>query len=320
MLWIDEATVERILDADLALDAIEALFRAMAAGDAVAFDSVRDAIGYQDALFGNKSGFDRSTGVLGLKAGGYWPHNTTKGVPNHQSVTLVFDPETGRPVAAVSGNRLTARRTAAAAAVSIKHLARPDAATLGMIGAGAQAGFMIEAALAQRGFKRLLVANRTRATAEILANRFDGPGLEAGSADLETVCREADVLITAVSSFEPIVRSEWIGPGVHIAAMGADTAGKTELEPSLTARARVFTDNIRQSVTLGECEGAAVLGLLDDRSILPLEHVVASETAGRRAASDITLYDGTGLGLQDLAAARCVLDRAHETSREGERR
>ena len=128
----------------------------MAAGDAYNFPVIREAIGYADALYGFKSGFDKQAKSLGLKSGGYWPGNAAKGLTNHQSTVILFDADTGKPYALVGGNYLTAVRTAAASAVSIKHLAHENADVIGMIGAGHQSTFQLKAALRQREFKKVI--------------------------------------------------------------------------------------------------------------------------------------------------------------------
>ena len=128
MIIVPEAACPGLLALDAAFEAVEQVFAAMARGDAYNFPVVREAIGHADALYGFKGGFDRAGPTLGVKAGGYWPHNLERGLGgNHQSTVFLFDPETGKAIACVGGNYLTAARTAASSAVSIKHLARPDA-------------------------------------------------------------------------------------------------------------------------------------------------------------------------------------------------
>lgn len=121
--------------------AVEQVFASMAKGTARNFPVVREALGHADALYGFKSGFDGQALHLGLKSGGYWPGNAAKGLTNHQSTVFLFDADTGKCRAVVGGNLLTALRTAAAAAVSVAHLARKDARVLGIVGAGHQAAF-----------------------------------------------------------------------------------------------------------------------------------------------------------------------------------
>ncbi len=155
MLIIPEALIAELVTPADAFTAIEACFAAMARGDATNFPVVREALG-EGRHYGFKSGLDRAGGQLGVKAGGYFPGNAARGLTNHQSSVFLFDPQTGRPVAMVGGNLLTALRTAAAAAISIDRLARADARVLGMLGAGHQAVFQLRAAARARQFERVV--------------------------------------------------------------------------------------------------------------------------------------------------------------------
>ena len=121
MYIVNEDTVRQLIDNQSAFEAVESVFSSMASRDAYNFPVVREAIGYADALYGFKSGFDKKAKSLGLKSGGYWPGNSAKGLTNHQSTVILFDADTGKPHALVGGNYLTAIRTAAASAVSIQH-------------------------------------------------------------------------------------------------------------------------------------------------------------------------------------------------------
>jgi ornithine cyclodeaminase len=293
----------------VAFDAAEAVFASLAADSASVYQSVRNPTGHRDALFGNKSGFDRRSMTLGLKAGGYWPENGCHDLPCHQSVTVLFDPETGCPLAGVSGNRLTAMRTAAAAAVSIDRLAREDVRTLGIIGAGVQAPFHIRAACAVRRFERILLWNRSGNRAQALAAEVAGAAADVRVVELDTAVADSDVLVTLLSSFESVVDLAALQAGAHVAAMGTDTRGKQELEVGFAERSTLFTDNRQQSVTIGECQHAVAAGLIGEDGIVPLEEVFAGRHPGRSSPEEITVYDGTGIGLQDLLAARAVLDR-----------
>lgn len=140
MIIVPKSACPGLLSLDDAVAPVEQVFAAMARGDAENFPVVREALGgAEEALYGFKGGYDRAGQTLGLKAGGYWPHNLARRqITNHQSTVFLFDPNTGRPTAMIGGNYLTAARTAASSAVSIKHLARQDAKVLGMIGAGHQ--------------------------------------------------------------------------------------------------------------------------------------------------------------------------------------
>lgn len=312
VLIVGEDICEQVVGRSDAFDAVEAVFGAMARGDAYNFPVIREAIGHADALYGFKSGFDRAGQVLGLKSGGYWPGNMEKGLTNHQSTVCLFDPDTGRLSALVGGNYLTAVRTAASSSVSIAHLARRDAKVLGMVGAGHQSAFQLRAAAEQRAFDKVVAWNphpemlpRLAAVAEELELAFEAVSPE----ELGT---QADVIITITSAFEPLVMADWIKPGTHVACMGTDTKGKQEVDPALLAQASVFTDEVAQSVSIGEAQHAVARGLISQDDITPIGAVINGDHAGRTNPDQITLFDGTGVGLQDLAVASVAARLAQE--------
>ena len=293
-----------------AFDAVEQVFAAMASGDACNFPVVREALGHEDALYGFKGGFDRAGLTLGLKAGGYWPHNLERrGLINHQSTVFLFDPDTGKPSAMVGGNLLTALRTAAASSVSIKHLARPDAKVIGMIGAGHQATFQLRAALEQRAFDKVIGWNYHPEMLPNLAQVAEEAGVPFEAVDLPGM-DEADVIISITSAFSPSLMADHVSPGTHIACMGTDTRGKQEVEAALVARASVFTDEVAQSVSIGEAQHAIAEGLITQADLIQLGAVINGTHPGRTSDDQITLFDGTGVGLQDLAVAAAVVNLA----------
>ena len=307
---VSEETCQQLVSRADAFAAVEQVFAAMARGDARNFPVVREAIGHADALFGFKSGFDKAGMALGLKAGGFWPGNAEQGLTNHQSTVFLFDPDTGRLKALVAGNYLTAVRTAASSSVSIRHLARADAKVLGMVGAGHQAQFQLRAAAEQRNFEKVVAWNPhpdMLPKLEAVANEI---GLPFEAVSQEELGARADVIITITSAFEPLLMRDWIKPGTHIACMGTDTKGKQEVDPELVAGARVFTDEVAQSVALGETQHAVAQGLLDQDAITPIGQVINGDHPGRQSDEEITLFDGTGVGLQDLAVAATAADLA----------
>ncbi|MHA6346294.1 iminosuccinate reductase BhcD [Roseivivax sp. CAU 1761] len=313
MIIVPEKDIAQLMTRDAAYAAVERVFAAMAAEEAYNFPVVREALGHEEALYGFKGGFDRAGATLGLKAGGYWPQNLEKrGLINHQSTIFLFDPDTGRPSAMVGGNLLTALRTAAAAAVSINHLARPDARVLGMVGAGHQAGFQLRAALEQRDFEKVIAWNLHPEMLPNLEKVAAEAGLPFEAVDLAGL-RAADVIVTITSSFAPTLMAEHVGPGTHLACMGTDTRGKQEVEPALLARATVFADEVAQSVSLGEAQHAVAEGLIREADITPIGAVINGRHPGRQSAEEITLFDGTGVGLQDLAVAAAVVDLARRS-------
>lgn len=310
MYIVPERAIADLMTRDAAFDAVEKVFAAMAAGDAYNFPVVREAIGHEDALYGFKGGFDRAGLSLGLKAGGYWPNNLEKrGLINHQSTVFLFDPDTGKVRAMVGGNLLTALRTAAASSVSIKHLAREDAKVIGMIGAGHQAKFQLRAALEQRDFDKVIGWNLHPEMLPNLEEVATEAGLPFEAVELDGM-RAADVIISITSSFDAILQADQVSPGTHIACMGTDTKGKQEVDPQLLVRADVFTDEVAQSISIGEAQHAVAQGLIAEADVAQLGAVINGAHPGRSSAEQITLFDGTGVGLQDLAVAASVVELA----------
>lgn len=312
MIIVPEKEIAALMTRDAAFTAVEQVFASMAARSAYNFPVIREAIGHADALYGFKSGFDRAGLNLGLKSGGYWPGNDAKGLTNHQSTVFLFDADTGQCRAVVGGNLLTALRTAAASSVSIRHLARKDANVLGMVGAGHQAQFQLRAAAEQRNFEKVVAWNFHADMLPRLGEVAAELGLPFEAVEREQLGAEADVIITITSAHEPLMMRDWIKPGTHIACMGTDTKGKQEVDAALVAMATVFTDEVAQSVAIGECQHAINDGSIRQDDIAEIGAVINGDHKGRSTNDEITLFDGTGVGLQDLAVTAAVVDLAVE--------
>src|SRR6056300_13388 len=312
MFIVPERSIAELMTRANAFDAVEQVFAAMAAQNAYNFPVIREASGHQDALCGFKGGFDQAGLTLGLKAGGYWPHNLEKrGLINHQSTVFLFDPDRGMPSAMVGGSLFTALRTAAASSVSIKHLARPDARVIGMIGAGHQSTFQLRAALEQRRFEKVIGWNYHPEMLPNIEKVANEAGLPFEAVTLDGM-QQADVIISITSAFSPSLMAEHVSPGCHIACMGTDTKGKQEVEAALIANGTVYTDEVAQSISIGEAQHAIADGLITPNDITELGAVINGTHTGRSSDTEITIFDGTGVGLQDLAVAAKVVDLAQK--------
>mgnify|MGYP001819990556 FL=1 len=312
MIIVPEKEIAALMTRADAFTAVEQIFASMSKGSAYNFPVIREAIGHEDALYGFKGGFDKAGMSLGLKAGGYWPNNLEKhGEINHQSTVFLFDPDTGKVKAMVGGNLLTALRTAAASSVSIKHLARKDAKVMGMVGAGHQATFQLRAALEQREFEKVIGWNYHPEMLPNIEKIANEAGLPFEAVSLEGMV-EADVVISITSTFAPTIMANHIGAGTHIACMGTDTKGKQEVETALLTQATVFTDEVAQSISIGEAQHAVGQGLIKESDVHELGAVINGTHPGRTSDDEITMFDGTGVGLQDLAVASSVVDLAIE--------
>jgi alanine dehydrogenase len=309
MIIISEQDARALVSVEDAIEVVEKSFAAMARGQARNYPVVREVVGYQDAVFGVKTGADTSTPILGLKAGGYWPHNLAQGLGNHQSSTLLFDAQTGRACALVSANYLTGVRTGAASAIATKYLSRPDSSVLGIIGAGVQSQYQLRATLAVRAIRKVFAWDPSAENLAAFGRTVEQLGLEfVAATDRRTVAASADILITVTPSQQALVEKSWVRPGTHIGAMGADTKGKQELDPLLVAGAALFVDEAAQAITIGECQHAYGAGLITGESFRgSIGEVIAGLCDGRRTAAEITLFDGTGVALQDLVVAELAV-------------
>lgn len=230
--------------------------------------------------------------------------------PSIVGTLTLFDPQTGHPLAIMDATAITRLRTGAAAGVATRLLARADAQVLSLIGAGSQALTQLEAALLVRPrIEHVLIhdqdSERAVAFARLATDRFSVVVQVANTA--EEAVRPADILTTLTPSRDPIVRAEWIKPGTHINAIGADAAGKQELASTLTAAARILVDDLEQATHGGEINVPIKEGVLTPAGIhAELGQLVAGLKPGRLNATQTTLFDSTGLALQDLACAAQV--------------
>jgi len=243
-----------------------------------------------------------ATPLWALKALTIVPGNSARGLDSHQGFVALFDGETGEPRAIVNAGGITAVRTAAVSAVATRLLARAEVGTLAILGTGTQARSHLEAMQAVRGFERVLVWSASGRT-------LDGAE-SVGSA--EEAVREADVLCTVTALAEPVVRREWLKPGVHVNAVGSSVPTTRELDTATMAAAALFVD--RRESTLNE--SGDFLFAQRDGAIGP-EHIraelgdlVAGTAEGRRSDEEITVFKSLGLAVEDLAAAEYVLARA----------
>lgn len=312
MYYLSEETVRQVVSQKAVTAAIDSMYVAMSRNDAQCFPTVREDLGYAGVVFGFKSGIDRRIPLLGVKAGGYWKDNHARGLANHQSTVLLFDPVSGQPSAVVRGNYLTALRTAAASAISIKHLAREDARVLGIIGAGGQAEYQVRAAFDVAAFDTVLVFDADPDKPRELLRKLADLGAERREVPVDRLVAESDVVITITPATEPVVADGHVRPGTHIACMGADTRGKHELATSILTGAGLFVDDPTQSVTIGEFQHAFGAGLVREDELTFIGDVIDGRAPGRIDEDQVTVFDSSGVGLQDLYAARLALTLALE--------
>ena len=312
MLIVPESLAASLVSAQDAIDVVGHAFVAAYEQKARSYPVVRETVPGFEAVFGVKAGFDATLPALGLKAGGYWAGNAAAGRSNHQSTTLLFDPASGQAMGLVGANYLTGVRTGAASALASRHLARADASVLGLIGAGTQSAYQLRAAMAVRPLKRVLAWDPDKANLARFAKVVGDLGLAFEAPDIADVARHSDIIITITPSRQALLQRSWIRPGTHINAMGADTAGKQELDPELVQAASIVVDDAEQAISIGECQHAYRLGLIGRERLGASLGAAIAGAFSRRSAEEITLFDGTGVALQDLAVAALAYRRARE--------
>jgi alanine dehydrogenase len=234
-------------------------------------------------------------------------------LPTVFSILIYTHPETGFPLAICDGSYHTVMRTGASAAVSAKWLARKDSRVLAIVGAGHMAEGTIETCNEMLPWEEVRVWSRSQATVDAFAAKYDGRFAFdlRPSTDLEQVVPGADVVVTITPARGPIVRDEWIAPGTHIAAVGADKGGDQELDPRILQRARIFVDDIRQCRTDGEINVPLTEGLIGEDDIAgEIGQVIVGKLPGRTSDEEITVFDSTGIALQDSATVPLEYERA----------
>jgi len=310
---ISEATVRKIVTRQLAFDAVREAYEAVALDHAQVFEVAIGTGLNSGEAFALKSGKISDPPMVGLKCGTYWAGNYEKGLPAHGSTTLFLDPESGFPQVLVNASYLNGFRTAAGNAIAVSSLARPDSAVLGVIGAGHQAEHEIRAVAEVRPLSMIKISTRSQARRSWMAGRLKDVDIDIRFTSAEEAARGSDILVTVTPSESPLVRNEWIEEGTHISAMGADDVGKHELDTAILKRARLFAEYPPQSIQIGEFQHAFEEGIITSADeICTLGSVTLGESPGRTTQEEITVFDSSGIAIQDLAVARAVLEAAQD--------
>src|SRR5437762_5137119 len=283
------------------LDALAAALVILSSGKASV--PPRTAVRLDHGLLGVMPGYVPGV-ALESKLVSVFPGNDELGLPSHQGLIALFDEANGAPVAVMDGTYITAIRTGGTAAVATRILAREDASVLAILGAGAQGWSHLETFPRVRDFQEIRVASRNSDRAIELAEK--NPRAQVASS-FEQAVRGADVVACCTDAREPILRREWLKPGVHVSAVGG-TFGP-ELDAETVAACSIFVE-WRGAVTNAPPAGAHELQGLDAEKVTEVGEVIAKTRPGRRSPDEITLYKSTGHAVEDAATARLVYDRA----------
>lgn len=308
--FLDADTIRRAVPVGDLLDAVEAAYRDVVAGRDRSPLRSHVALDHGDLLL--MPGVRTGGAGASVKLVTVMPGNASRGLPTVQAVVAWFDAETGTPLALLDGGTVTAMRTGAASGVATRLMARTDASTLAVLGAGGQAEWQIRAVVAARPIRRVLVHARTPESRDAFAARMgEELGLEVRAVDTaEEAVRAADVVCAATTSSTPVFVAAWVAPGTHVNGIGAYRLDMVELPPELFARASVIGVDARDAIRAeaGDVMAAVGRNLVTEQQLTEIGSV-ARDFAERRDPEAITVFKSVGLAIQDVAAAELVVAR-----------
>jgi ornithine cyclodeaminase len=316
--FLSAAAIREAVPIDEMLDAVDTAYRDVAAGRDRSPLRTRVELAGGDLLL-----------MPGVRDGGHGasvklvtviPANADRGLPTVQALVVWLDALTGRPLALMDGETVTAMRTGAASGVASRLLARPDAATLAVLGVGAQAAWQVRAVLTARPIRRVVVfARSAEARADFAARMSAETGIEVTPAgDPETAVRSADIVCCATTSGDPVFDAASIRPGTHVNGIGAFRLGMVEIPPALFERAQLVAVDSRSAARAeaGDVVSAIESGLLAEEALVEIGSV-APGWAASRPADAITVFKSVGLAIQDAAAAELIAARLLGVSEPG---
>ncbi|MBI2853792.1 MAG: ornithine cyclodeaminase family protein [Chloroflexi bacterium] len=303
-LLINRKAAVGLLDMSEIMDAVEQAFRDDAEGR-----SIMPAKTYVQLERGDFRAMPAALpGAAGIKWVNVHPNNRRYGLPTVMAVFIYSDPGNGYPLAIMDATDLTAYRTAASSACATKFLARRNARTLGLIGAGRQAQMHLISHALLLPLEKVKVYDVRPAAVDAFIAQFQQYNVVPASIE---EAADSDIVCTLTPATKPVVLSQWIKPGTHINAVGADAPGKEELDPSILTKARVIVDGLDQASHGGEINVPISRGLYSREQIwATLGQVITGKKPGRENDQQITIFDSTGLAIEDLAAARVVYRKA----------
>lgn len=310
---IDRRLLSRLMDLDDYYAAAEAAFLAHAHGRTrmpMPLHIEADAGGFHAK--GAYVALDDRAWVA-VKVNSNFPCNPAKGLPTIQGAVLLYDAEDGQLLAILDSMEITSKRTAAASALAAKHLSREDAHHVAILGCGEQGRAQLAAIARVRTIRGAMAwdgnAEKARLYAEEMSRALGITVIAAPTVRQAT--QTADIVVTATTSREPFLGPDDVRPGTFIAAVGADAPHKSELHPELVARSKVVADSLEQARVMGDLHHAIAAGKVPcDRAHTELADIVCGRKPGWASAAETTIFDSTGLAIQDVAAAVLAYDRS----------
>ena len=323
---LSASDIEKLFTLDMAIKAVENAYLQKSLKSGCVWPMVFHEFVHGESDLDIKSGDLQKEQVFGLKVVSWYGTNEQLGLPDLFGTSLLFDRRTGEPKALLNAGPITGLRTGAAGAIGAKILAKPSAKSLLMVGCGFQSAYLIAATLyLLPGINSVTVVNphhpeKASDKLPLLIGKVKKL-LSACHAEcqcewsaylsVENAVKSSDIILTATPSYEPMIQAQWVQKGTHLSCIGSDMSGKQEIDPNILANALVFGDDKMQCLTVGECEKAYKTGIFNG-AVTEIGDVLAKNAKGRTSPEEITVFDSTGIALQDLASAALVLEAAEQ--------
>jgi alanine dehydrogenase len=312
VLWLTEEETRSLLTMDEAIIAVEKAFYDHGMGQTQMPPKSYLYFSRYDGDLRTMPAYLEGQDLAGVKIVNVHTRYQDIGLPTVMALLVLNSSRTGAPLAIMGAAYLTSMRTGAAGAVAAKNLARPNSHVVGMIGAGVQARTQLSGLTRDFQIEQVIISDSSPERAQSLeddARSFLNCDYLI-AASTEEAC-QCDILVTTTPSRRPVVKDKWIMPGTHINAIGADARGKQELESTLMKRARVIVDDLTQAVHSGEVNVPISEGKLAPHDIYAqIGEILAGKKPGRTSDTEITIFDSTGLAIQDVAAGNVVYEKA----------
>ena len=311
-LLITRGEIEKLVTIEDVITAVEAAFRAYALSEAQM--PPKSYLTLPGGDFRAMPAY--VSGSCGIKWVSSYPNNRKHGLPTIMAVLILNDPETGSPIAIMEGTTITTLRTGAAGAIAAKYLARKNSNTVSLIGCGVQAKTQLLALSKVYRIEEVKLYDISPESAQDLKRSKIIDAIFNVCVDVKSCIRDADIVVTTTPVRRPIIINEWLTDGVHINAMGADAPGKQELDPMILRRAKIVIDDWEQASHSGEINVPLKKGIITKSDIYAeLGEIIAGKKRVQRKDEEITIFDSTGLAIQDIATAKLIYERAVETGR-----
>lgn len=324
VLILKKGEIKELFNLKMAIEAVESAYKEKATGSGCLWPMIFHEFVPGQADMDIKSGDLANESIYGLKLVSWFADNQTVGKPALYGTMLIFDRHTGEPISLLNASALTDLRTGAAGAVGVKYLAKKDAKIAMLAGCGELAPYLVAATLLVRPkLEKFILVNprhgeKAALRLPVISQKVDELLKACGEVRLtvieaepclENAVRKSDIILTATPSRQPFIKKEWVKSGVHFSCVGADMAGKQELDEEILRNAVVIGDDAKQCLAVGECEIAYKKGIISKLSA-EIGEIIAGQKITRTDNAQLTVFDSTGIALQDLTSAAAVIKKA----------